>query len=359
MPLAIALVTIGAHAAPNEVIRLDYAAPSGCPSAETFLDQVRARSPRIRSGDGSERARTLVVRITSQNHRTTGRLTVREVDGSEAERSVVGDRCADVASGLALIAALAVDPTAGTSASPTGTAPPSLPAPPSRGGAAEPSPIGPDAAPSAPPPEKPPAEPPTPEAPARTSGATAARDGAPASDVGRPHWQLAFGAHGAVASGALPGVLVTAPVFFEIARPSSAIAAPAVRMRFERAGSGVVESGAGSAEFTWTAGSLDLCPMAWSRGAVRLTPCLRTEVGALEAAGVNVQPARTGVRPWWSLGVVARGRFTVYGPLFVEIEGALLGAVVRDRFFLEPGGTVFRPSLLGGSAGVGAGLAIW
>ena len=370
VPLAIALFAVSAHAAPSEALRLDYVAASGCPSADAFLDQVRARSPRIRSASGNEPARTLVVRLASRNHRTTGRLTLREVDGSEAERSVVGESCSDVAAGLALIAALAVDPTAssetpassGTPASSRTPGAPGISGIPGTPGT--PSDAGADAAPvseslATAPPATPPADLPQPPLTAVKVGASRSNDTALPAEVDRRHWQLAFGAHGEVASGALPNVLVAVPVFVEVARVSGTLLAPAARVRFERAASGVVASAAGSAEFTWTAGSLDLCPIAWSRAALRLTPCLRTEVGAVEAAGINVQPARSGVRPWWSMGTVARGRWVVYGPLFVELEAAFLVAIVRDRFFLEQGGTVFRPSLVGGSASAGIGVSIW
>jgi hypothetical protein len=169
---------------------------------------------------------------------------------------------------------------------------------------------------------------------------------------------VAAGAHGGAIGGVAPDVLVLVPLFVEVARDTDAMVAPALRVRVERTGSGTLDVGVGgaSAQFTWTAAALDLCPILVSAGRFGARPCARVEGGTLEAAGVNVQPSRSGVRPWLGTGLVARGRVLVAGPLFLELEAATTLAIVRDRFFVEPSQTVFRAPLLGWAATAGVGV---
>jgi hypothetical protein len=47
----------------------------------------------------------------------------------------------------------------------------------------------------------------------------------------------------------------------------------------------------------------------------------------------------------------------VLGPLFLEVELAMNVAFIRDRFFVEPSSTLFRPAAVGWTATAGAGIA--
>jgi hypothetical protein len=305
----------------------------------------------------------LLVRIVPRAGRFMGRLVVRELDGSEAERTVVGETCAEVVSALALIAAVAIDPTAAApksssnepvAAASTNTTPSAT----SAALAAENPPTKPEQRTES---HAPPEQPPT--VPDENAPKPPSNEASNRAVAASPHtWHVSLGADGEVGTGSSPTLWVSVPAFVELwRRPTGAgIFAPGARIRFERAGSGVVASSTGSAKFTWTKGSLDLCPIAWSFGSVRLQPCARAEAGVVEASGVDVQPGRTNTRPWVTAGSVARGRWTVLDPLFVEVETAALVPIVRDRFFLETNNTtVFQAGVVAWTAAAGAGLSIW
>jgi hypothetical protein len=342
---ALALATIapwwliaGANAQTPRTVRIEYEAPAGCPDERAFEGQVRGRSSRISVTAGGE---TVVrVRIAGRGKRASGEVTLADASGRESKRSVDGT-CTDVVAALALIAALALDPTASTEREAPAPAASTAPAP------------SPPAS-SAPPPAasastKPPA--PAVSAPAAASSEQAAVTAA------TPHtWAWSIGAHAGVTGGVTPDVLFTVPVLLDVSLRAKGLFAPALRLRFERSGSG----GTGpTADFSWTTGSLDLCPIAFSPGPLRFWPCVRAEAGALEAAGVGVSPTRTSVRPWVTLGLEVRVRLAIVGPIFAEIEGGAFAPLVRDRFFLEPAATIHTTPAVAPAGAAGIGVTFW
>lgn len=337
-----------ARAESSAAFRLDYVALEECPTASVFVQKITVRSTHAHLAGSAERAPTVVVRVSSRAGRFFGRLKIKELDGTEAERSLAAVSCDEVVSGLALIASVALDPGASAEGS-AETSPPPETAP-----STEPPPPVPPP-PPAPPPTPPPATPaPKPAEPAAPS--------AKAKETEPEHlWQISFGIQGEIAFGLSPAPLASVPIFVEVARkPNGTLFNPAARVRFERPGGSGDASSGGNALFTWTEGSLDLCPLAWwPRDNLRAQPCLRVEGGVVDARGVNVNPERTDVRPWFMLGAVGQGRWVVVGPLFLELEAALLVPVVRDRFFFQPDTTVFRASPIAFSASAGVGFSIW
>jgi hypothetical protein len=179
-----------------------------------------------------------------------------------------------------------------------------------------------------------------------------------ASDRASP-LRFSVGAHAGLSGGVTPRVLVSAPVFVEIADGRDALFAPALRLRFEHAGSGTVHEAGGGALFTWTTASADACPLAWSPARVRLLPCARVEAGALHASGVDLKVSRSDTRLWFAVGAVARAQLRITGPLFAELEVGAFLPIVRDRFFFEPDSTLFRAPIVGWSGAAGLGVAFW
>ncbi len=338
-----------ANAQASEAFGVDYVALETCPTATSFVAKITARTRHVHLASRTERGRMLVVRVTPQSHHFVGRLTIRDPDGSEAERSLSAASCDEVVSGLALIAAVVLDPTA-LSESPA----PQDSSPVVDAGTSQDEPA-PAARPIA-------LEPPSPERPspvpsAKNPALPAARRGGETSR----RWQVALGLHAAVAQGVSPYPLASVPLFVEIARtPESSPLAPTARFRFERPGGNSSASPAGSAHFTWTEASLDLCPIAWwGRPTLRAQACVRAEGGSVQAQALNTTPARNDVRPWFMVGALGSGRWVVEGPFFLEIEAALLVPILRDRFFLRPDTTVFRAAPIAYSASAGAGVSIW
>jgi hypothetical protein len=154
------------------------------------------------------------------------------------------------------------------------------------------------------------------------------------------------GAGSALTGGLTPDLLLSVPVFVEVAWSS-----PSLRLRLERGGSST------GADFTWTAGSLDTCPVAWSPAPIRLSPCLRLRGGLLEATGEGVVPVRSDTRRWLDFGALVRARLDFPGPFFFELEGGASIPATRDRFFVEPDATIHRAPLVMGAAAAGAGVS--
>lgn len=356
---------------PADAVRVEYAAPPVCPSPDEFQAEIAARAPRAQFADASARARTLVVRITPRRSGYHGSLVVRELDGTESTRSVDASTCAQVATGLALIAALAVDSKANEASSAAASAA-SANGNAGTNGSETPTSAGANSsgnktndAPSPNSPEK------KPDSETKETTATQKKNPTDESDEEKdrgtsspstPHAiEFSFGIDGGLVGGMSPSVLPTLPVFLEIGRGRGhGILTPSARVRFERPGGDADSSSQGSAHFTWTEGSADLCPIAYSPiSRLRLVPCVRGEVGVVDASGSGATPTREETRPWVVLGLVARGRADLVGPLFAEIEGGLGAPLVRDRFYLEPDFTVFRASAVAWSGAAGLGVTIW
>ena len=164
---------------------------------------------------------------------------------------------------------------------------------------------------------------------------------------------MSAGAGGGAIGGSAPTLLFSVPVFFEVARDAGGVVEPALRLRFERTATAASEDGA----FSRTGGAVDLCPIALRARSLRAQPCARVELAALYAKGRDVEPVRSDVRPWFAFGPVGRARLELSAPLFLELEGALMVAVVRDRFFVEPGTLVYRAPLVGATTAFAVGLA--
>ena len=99
-----------ADPASGQPFRLEYWAKGNCPDAVEFARQVQTRAPRLRPAVADEPALGFYAELEERAGSATGRLTARSPDGREVLREVRGPTCADVATALALIAALAADP---------------------------------------------------------------------------------------------------------------------------------------------------------------------------------------------------------------------------------------------------------
>lgn len=320
---------------PERPVSVEYAAPAGCLGAQGFADQLRQRSSRVRVVDAGS-AQRVRVRIEPREGAFVGRLVLGDARGAEAERVVEGRTCGEVVASLAFVTALALDAQAGSSdAESSAAAADGATAPRT---SAEPA----DALPPPPPLRD---EPRADEAPTRSPPPR--------------EWSVALGVDARVQSGPTPSVALSAPVFVDLAQATPSVLALRLRARFERTGGSTSESGAG-ANFTWTVGTVELCPLEWSsHAAARLGLCGRAEAGVLAAEGTAITPARSASRPWASGGGLARAAVVVLDPFFFELEGSLGAVLVRDRFFVEPDSTVFQPAPLAWGVALGAGARIW
>jgi hypothetical protein len=125
--LALACCSIAVRAYAEAPRGLAYRAPTGCPTEADFLTQVAARGGRFRAED----ERTFDVSVELRGGNFSGSLRV----GESEPREVSGASCAEVADALAVVTALALQPSAAVPAEPAASpapvvSPPAPPAPP-------------------------------------------------------------------------------------------------------------------------------------------------------------------------------------------------------------------------------------
>jgi len=96
-----------------EPIRIEYHADPSCPSEQQFRQDVTVRAAKSAPQYGLD-PRLFVVTMTGSNDRSYGRLQIYGTSGSVFAREVAGENCSEVASALALVTALAIDPQAFT-----------------------------------------------------------------------------------------------------------------------------------------------------------------------------------------------------------------------------------------------------
>jgi hypothetical protein len=322
-------------------VHVDYVAARGCPDESAFVADLRARVPQlvlVRDDD----ALGLQVKVRRRAERFEGRIVVRERGASPSQRTVEGDTCAEVVAAVTLIAALTVDPSArvapgadssrDASAADVGT--PTTPEP---GPAAQV--LESAAAPSS-------------DVPGAAQPGEAQGDRAPSSS-------LLIGAHAAGSSRLTGTVLPSGALFVDLASTRRGLLAPSVRFRVERSARGTSTAIRGAGQFTWTLGSLELCPLAWVAWRLRVSSCARVDAGAVAAEGRDVKPAVSDSRLWLSGGAVLRTRYHIAGALYVELEETVFAPVFRDRFFVAPDVTVFRAAAAGWVVSGGLGVSIW
>jgi hypothetical protein len=330
--LAFALLALNAPSARGDDeagadVRVDYPvpAPARCPAAATFREKLstyrRAAASRRQPATNAE---TLTVRMTHRAGASgvEGELVVRFADGTTAHRVVDGETCASVVDALALMSAMTIDG----------------------------PPINDPAVASVPPPPPPvPAEPePAPDA--HDSGSVLDLDAG---------YHFAAGFAGGPAFGIAPVVTPNISAFGELDLTRASVFSPMVRLSLAYATSGEnAGTGGGALATSLTDATIDVCPVRWTFGGLRLAPCAFGEAGALAASGYLVTPARSAVRPWAAVGALGRVRYVFQRRFFVELSGGATLPLVRDRFFFEPDTTAYRAPAITGAGAAALGVTI-
>ena len=300
-----------AESAAAEPFRLIWSSSAGCGSARSFLIELASRTNRLREAREGEHAITLIVETFRGQGGVRGQLTVRKPDGDLTVREVPGVDCAEVESGMALIAALMVDPLAGNAQRVKPLAPP-----------AQPVRV---------------AEPLTPAPHHESTWSMSVEQRLTARTAVAPGWTWGEGL----------GVMLT--------RESNRFR-PSVALSVHRAHA-TVDEPLGSAELQWSAAQLALCPIAARPGeAWDLRACASFELGRLRGVGYRTaNPAEKSIL-WTSVDLELAARYRVVGPLEVGLEGAFTLPFSRERFYLEPQPTLHQVPAWGVSVGLGAGV---
>jgi hypothetical protein len=347
--IAIASLAGAAHADVTEPIRIEVTAPDGCPGRDAFVAEVTARTAKARIAGPGEQARAFTVTIVRAGKRARGALVIDDPRGPGGAREVSGESCGEVASALALVTALAIDPKAKTAAR--------LPPPPPRAPRAP-------AAPSRPPPVVPLTPPRAPRPPppfTRSPWWGPIGEPLPAAPTPPPRARsrFAIALRGGVASALAPRLLPVIGASIEIARVDAGVLAPTLRLSMLRADSSAELVGAGPqrARFRSTLGRLEGCPLRIEI-VPRLTalPCALFEAGALSADGSSPFSPASATRPWLAPGALGRVQVDVIGDLVVEVEGGAVFPIVRDTFLFAPSLVAHEVPVAGGFVGGGVGV---
>jgi len=131
--MALASPASGASAAlAGAPVRLVYEAPAECPAQPEFVTAVAARGGDFDHGGSAGPHRVLVVAITKDDRGFAGAFQVRDDGTASDRREVHGQRCAEVADALAVVAAIALRSDAAADAAPVAAVDPPPGAPPSQ-----------------------------------------------------------------------------------------------------------------------------------------------------------------------------------------------------------------------------------
>lgn len=349
--LALLLVTMAAasfetrdaHASEPESIVLRYEAGAACPSESAFVDRVRAyttRWSRVPTDAGG--VRSIRVRANARAHESSarGQLTVTGTDGEATERTLSAPNCDALAEALAIMVAVAIDPSALTAHE------------------TEPSPA------------------PTEEAPRETESlpllvttppTEAARNEMPKPIVGEPHpsvrLRMSAALRGAVTSTVIDTALPVGELAIAIEGSFERLPAwvrPSLSVGLRRSLPTDVSLRGGTIEFLWTAANVRLCPLGSStmRGAVDLALCAEADIGVLDAEARGYDDSRKSSLFWLDWGASARGALSLGTRAFVDVSVAMLAPSAHSRrpFELASGALVSRAPVVGVLAGAGVGL---
>ena len=329
--LALSAMT-GAALAEVETIRLSYGAPpDACPARADFEAELHART--AKASFGSE-GRLFEVVIEAGEAGYVGTLAIREPDASGAERRIEGADCGEVASALALIAALAIDPDART-------APRAelelLPVPSAE--TVEPAPA-PSAAPA---PASAPVTAPTPPRPSLETDAA--------------RWGLGIGLGAAALAGPAPKVLFAFGPEAELRRQSGE-SVRSLGLSIHAGQTGTLGPSDARARFRLLTASVSLCPLG-AEARLRWRACAVTEAGALRVEGRDVAVPGDATRLWLSAGLGARLGFRLSSRIYADAALGAQANLRRDRFvFLTPRRTVYEVPLASFSGGISAGWVL-
>jgi hypothetical protein len=301
--LALALSTVASAASadppPGQPFRLEYWARGECPNAEEFARQIQTRAPRLRLAEDAEPALGFYAELDARGGSATGRLTARSPDGREVRREVRGANCDDVVTALALIAALAADPTQPVEAS--------SPRPPSR------------RAPRAP----------------KESLDEPRFDAlsAPIVPALSPRWTFGVGGGLAFDSSIAPSPGYGLSVAFEAEAPEGSVVRPFFSLSANRAAAASTETTGGNAAFTWLAFRLTGCPLRWpEQTPLFLRPCGFFDAGGLEGSVSLEAQSRDVTHAWFGLGAFARIEALVGEVIALQLDGGVTVPLRHDEF---------------------------
>jgi hypothetical protein len=286
---------------PGQPFRLEYWAEGHCPDAAEFARQIQSRAPRLRPAEGAEPALGFYAELSERAGSATGRLTARRPDGREVTREVRGTTCDDVVTALALIAALAADPSQPVAVPQTRPAAP------------------------APPPSKP---------------RQHSDDALPVPiETPDPAQRWTFGVGGGLSfdSSIAPSPGSGIGVEFAAEGRGGSPVRPLFALSAIRAAAANTSTGAGNASFTWLAFRGTVCPLRWPEDTpLFIRPCLFLDAGVLEGNVTLNALSKDQSKSWFAAGGFARVEALADEVLSFQLDGGVTAALKRDTFDAGP-----------------------
>ncbi len=310
--------------AQTEQVSLAYSAPAQCPDESAFMTQMSNRTSRVRFTRESSAARTFRVQVVASGDRYSAVLEVLDPSGTRSVRRFDDPSCAEVVSAISLVAALAVDPAARTT----------LPVASSAVSASAPAATAPSIIPERVPP---------PAASHQPTGAA---------------YRMGAGALIASSWGPAPGALITLGPTFEIAQSTDRVLALSARVTPLFGRTGLIGPETSEAAFRYLGARLEGCPFRLNLvHGLDAHACMVVDLAALTASGRNVPNPRSATRGWYAMGLGADVSWGRESAWFVQVGGALLAPLVRDRFVVVPDqDVVHEPPRVGGSVQLAGGV---
>lgn len=317
--LAVCATSTRAAAEPR-AWRAEVALADGC--RDVFAAEVRARANVTIDAAATRR---FVVRVEHRGDVFAGELIVDDGEATTL-RAIAGPSCAEVVTGLALVAALAADPRAidreETGAPGPRMAPSTAPLPPS----------------------------------ARSRPTVDGADEPPTAVARAPRWSA--GGQLEVGSAAVDP-LVAVGVFVAVDASPKGVVAPWARLGGSLTLPTDAASVSGNAALFWARAvpevSLLRFPLA---SVVAIRPSAGVELGVVRARGTGGSAVETTsrTRPWVAPRVSAALVLEPARWFGVEIAGGALVPITREAFVFEPAEQVYRPPSVAAFASVSAGL---
>jgi hypothetical protein len=320
----------GAQPASEEVA---YTAVGGCPTAETFSQQIAARTPMFREHAAEHALRVQIV--SDPDGGVIGRASL-VLSGNVVERELRALRCEEVVEALALVVAILIDPNADTRPISEASTPPAV----------APQP------PVAAPPPPPTAENPPPE---RRQLPKPERSPMPARSPG-PTYRFIAGAHAAAEGAAAPELTLGPRVFLGIEGNGAWPWPSSLRLSGARLFSRRLRDDVGSAKLTLDLGRLDVCFVRLAKGRLALEPCVGADVGVLRVDGSHPRGGHDHRLVWAAAGALGRGSLAMSDRFVGEVEIGADVPLVQYRYAFEGRQPVFKSARVGVHLGIGLGV---
>jgi hypothetical protein len=318
----LACLSLFGRAAVGETVepsRVLYSADGdGCPGPRDFDASVRERIRRGRLAEDGQPAREYRVQIRTVGSRFVARLEFTEPNGANRTREVGSETCADAATAIALVTALAIDAAGTEQSDDTGAAAEGTLTPSEALGLVPPETGAPAASakPAVVPPPAAASEPASKEHPA----------------AGVP-LHLAAGVRGSITTSkgpqALPGVELFASLRADGTIPWL------VDLGFAGERGAKERNGPGQTRFSFLGARLRGCAFAWQPlQSLDVRPCAVIETGAVVAEGFIDHP-ETRVDGWFAAGVAGRVTARI-GPAAIAVEAGPIFPITRNGYVFGP-----------------------